>query len=88
MAEQQPAKQDQITAMCEHRETWCAVERMKEEDWCRKNMRHYNHHLESHLFEDGGFVKEPRTNFAVNAPTHLERRHYPSQHLVAQWTTL
>jgi len=87
MSGDKPTQAEQAKALSEHRETWCAVERMKEEDWCRKNMRHYGHHLESHLFEDEGFVTKPRTEFQVNAPTHLERKHFPQKHLVSQWTT-
>ncbi|XP_076442254.1 protein SPATA45 homolog [Babylonia areolata] len=88
MAEQKGSEQEQSTPLGEKRETWCAVERMKEEDWCRKNRRHYDQHLASDMFEESAPVSEERCSFEVNAPTHRERRHYPTKHLVSQWTTM
>ncbi|KAK7506954.1 hypothetical protein BaRGS_00001805 [Batillaria attramentaria] len=84
MAEKQDNKglsNAQQKQLGEERETWCSVERMKEQTWCRKTRRHYDTHLESHLFEEGaGFTYEPRCTFQVNAPTHRERRHFNRRH--------
>ena len=80
---QEPPANDMVKES-EYRETWCAVERMKEEAWCRKNRKHYKHHLESHVFDEVAVsvdpTNEPRCTFEVNAPTHLERRHFPAKH--------
>jgi hypothetical protein len=80
--ESSPPKMDpvKLKEMNEHRETWCAVERMPEQDWCRKNMRHYEKHLKSTVFQDIGPVQESRTNFKVEEPVHRERRHFPRKH--------
>ena len=80
--EQQLSSGEKLRELSEHRETWCAVERMKEEAWCRKKRKHFKHHLESNLFEETATdpMNEPRCTFEVNAPTHLERRHFPAKH--------
>ena len=67
-------------ARFEERESWCPVERMKEEDWCRKTREHYEKAMESHLFSDMGPSSEPRCTWEVEAPTHRERRHFPAKH--------
>ncbi|KAL8602765.1 hypothetical protein ACOMHN_064072 [Nucella lapillus] len=88
MSGQKSNDQETAKALGEKRETWCAVERMKEEEWCRKNRRHYDHHLGSDMFQESTPVSEPRCTFEVDAPTHRERKHFGTQHLVSQWTTM
>ncbi|CAL1538536.1 unnamed protein product [Lymnaea stagnalis] len=73
----------------EMRETWCAVERMKEEDWCRKQRAHiprYQEEMKSDIF---GFCidtsqNEPRCTFEKPKPRHTERRHFCKIHNSSQ----
>lgn len=67
----------------EQRETWCAVERMKEEDWCRKQRGHikrYKDEMESDVLGTKLSTTteiEPRCDFTPNKPIHREQRHFP-----------
>jgi len=69
----------------EERETWCTVERMKEEAWCRKQRGHinrYKNEMDSDVFRVRCDPHEeakqaPRCSFGPDKPTHLEQRHYP-----------
>lgn len=63
------------------RETWCPVEMKKEQSWCRKERKHSDCILTSTVFgaQSQGPTPEPRCTFEVNAPTHLERKHYGQQ---------
>ena len=59
------------------RESWCSVERMKEEAWCRANRKHYpNLHLKSSVLAASTPEEEPRCTWSVDKPTHKERRHF------------
>ncbi|GFO27911.1 hypothetical protein PoB_005441600 [Plakobranchus ocellatus] len=66
----------------EQRETWCAVERMKEEAWCRKERGHiqrYQDEMDSDVFHRTGCNKviEERCTFAPDKPMHRQQRHFP-----------
>ena len=62
------------------RESWCAVESKKEQDWCRATRKHYKQQFESAVFSGAApGQSEPRCSWSVNKPTHLERRHYSMQ---------
>jgi len=63
----------------ESRETWCAVEMKKEQTFCRTERKHDDKILSSCVFDVQRPQYEPRCTFAVNAPTHRERRHYDQQ---------
>jgi len=68
---------DEAYKMGVSRESWCAVEMKKEQDWCRATRQHYKEHLKSSLFTSSGPVEsEPRCNWAVNAPTHRQKKHF------------
>ena len=70
---------EEYNALGSARETWCAVERQKEQDWCRATRKHYpTLHLKSEVLTASGLEKEPRCTWDVNKPTHKERRHYTS----------
>ena len=60
------------------RESWCAVEQKKEQDWCRATRKHYSQQFSSSVFSATGpsSDSEPRCTWRVNTPTHRERRHY------------
>ena len=61
------------------RESWCAVERKKEQDWCRATRKHYpTVHLKSEVLTSGAPGEEPRCTWNVDKPTHKEKRHYTS----------
>lgn len=68
------------------RESWCAVERKKEQDWCRTTRRHHPEQFSSTVFDivtDSGVGTadtEPRCTFQVNMPTHRERRHFSDKY--------
>lgn len=62
----------------EARESWCAVELLKEQDWCRATRQHYNENFKSTIFSDRAPDSEPRCTFQVDKPTHRERRHFKS----------
>ncbi|KAL8611164.1 hypothetical protein ACOMHN_064454 [Nucella lapillus] len=79
---------EESRALFEQRETWCAVDKMKEEDFCRVKRKHYKHHMESHIFEDMTPVAEPRCTFDVKGPKHFHRRHFPANHLISKWTVM
>lgn len=70
---------DESRAVGEARESWCAVERQKEESWCRKTRRHHKDQYTSTVFDKHVPVTEPRCTFEVNEPTHKERRHFPAK---------
>ena len=74
---QQLSKKDHL-ALGESRETWCAVELKKEQDWCRATRKHYHQQFDSSVFAplDKLPESEPRCTFAVNAPTHRHKRHF------------
>ncbi|KAK7105014.1 hypothetical protein V1264_019639 [Littorina saxatilis] len=73
----------------EQRETWCTVEEMKEAAFCRKLRKHFKRHLESHVFENDGFISEPRCEFRVHKPDNpRQRRHFPDRHLKTIWTVM
>ena len=61
------------------RESWCAVEMKKEQDWCRATRKHNKDHFTSTVFCPGRVESEARCTFQVNKPTHLQRRHYTDQ---------
>ncbi|XP_060072802.1 protein SPATA45 homolog [Ylistrum balloti] len=63
------------------RESWCAVESKKEESWCRKERRHDPQQFSSSVFDKHRPGYEPRCTFTVDAPTHLERRHFPDHYI-------
>lgn len=63
----------------EQRESWCAVELKKEQDWCRKERKHNKELFSSTVFEEHAPEYEPRCTFSVDAPTHRERRHFKKQ---------
>ncbi|KAK0046883.1 protein SPATA45 [Biomphalaria pfeifferi] len=73
----------------EARETWCAVERMKEEDWCRKQRAHiprYQEEMKSDIF---GFCVtstqfEDRCTFEPPKARRREMKHYPKIHNKSQ----
>ena len=68
------------------RESWCAVERKKEQDWCRATRKHYpTVHLKSEVLASGEPGDEPRCTWNVDKPTHKEKRHYTSW---SKWRTL
>lgn len=69
----------EMLALGESRESWCAVEMKKEQDWCRKQRQHYPQQFSSTVFEQQVPGYEPRCTFEVDAPTHRERRHYKDQ---------
>ncbi|XP_074662583.1 protein SPATA45 homolog [Tubulanus polymorphus] len=60
------------------RESWCTVERKKEQDWCRTQKRHHPEKFNtSTVFRQGDPAdSEDRCTFTVNAPTHKEKRHF------------
>lgn len=66
--------------MFEARETWCAVERKKEADWCRKTRRHYDHHLQSELTKPVKLEADSRCVFVAEDTTRPEMRHFPAVH--------
>ena len=61
------------------RESWCAVELQKEQDWCRAQRQHYQQQFKSSVFDSPAPESEARCTFSVNAPTHKERRHFPAK---------
>ncbi|KAI0219587.1 hypothetical protein LSAT2_028893 [Lamellibrachia satsuma] len=63
------------------RETWCEVERMKEETFARSGRRHFGYYMNSTAFD---FIKgapaASRCNWTVSGiKMHREHRHFPSQ---------
>ncbi|XP_021341090.1 protein SPATA45 homolog [Mizuhopecten yessoensis] len=64
-----------------YRESWCAVEMKKEQSWCRKERKHDPEQFSSSVFDKHQPGYEPRCTFAVEAPTHRERRHYQDQYI-------
>ncbi|XP_059179381.1 uncharacterized protein LOC131958381 [Physella acuta] len=74
----------------ELRETWCAVERMKEEDWARKQKGHiprYQEEMRSDIFGLCALqnISEPRLTFEPPKKTeHTERRHFGKIHNKSQ----
>ena len=62
-------------------QTWCAVERKKEEDWCRKNRRHYKDHLKSVIFDNNEKSQlDPKWKmWAQNENKHFESKHFPER---------
>ncbi|XP_076464523.1 uncharacterized protein LOC143296462 [Babylonia areolata] len=82
---------EESRALFEKHETWCEVERTKEEAWCRKRRKHYKRHLVSHVFDhmlNKEEEPEPRVPFGIDEALHLQRRHFPPKHLVSKWTVL
>lgn len=73
----QLSKQDH-NAVGESRETWCAVELKKEQDWCRATRKHYplDQFKSSVLPFDQLPESEQRCTFSINAPTHRHKRHF------------
>ncbi|KAK2186793.1 hypothetical protein NP493_188g00021 [Ridgeia piscesae] len=74
--------QEEAYALGMQRETWCEVERMKEETFARSGRRHVGWYLASHAFD---FTKPapaaPRCNWTVTGiNVHRQSRHFPSQH--------
>ncbi len=62
------------------RDSWCTVEKKKEEDWCRATRKHYSQQFKSEVFNSGVLIEsEPRCSFQVNTPTHRERKHFGVQ---------
>jgi len=67
----------------EQRETWCAVERMKEEDWCRKQRGHIGRYKDEMTSDIHGARTdekkhlESRCDFVPDKPLHREQRHFP-----------
>jgi len=67
----------------EQRETWCNVERMKEESWCRKQRGHngrYKDEMTSDIHAAKTDLKnhqKSRCDFQPNLPMHREQRHFP-----------
>jgi len=76
MPGRQPLSPAEARELGEQRESWCAVEMKKEQDWCRKERKHENAILKSTVFDVYRPEYEPRCDFQVNAPTHRERKHY------------
>lgn len=63
------------------RETWCAVECKKEQDWCRATRKHFSQHLESSVFNPNGCeVEEPKKNVFDPEKTPPKQRKHFDQH--------
>jgi len=66
----------------EQRETWCNVERMSEEAWCRKQRGHidrYKTEMTSDIHKVSTDEKkhlESRCDFTPDMPTHKQQRHF------------
>jgi len=61
------------------RESWCCVEMKKEQDWCRATRKNFKDHFKSSAFSETSPIEaEPRCSWSVNAPSHREKRHFPS----------
>jgi hypothetical protein len=71
------------------RESWCAVEMKKEQDWCRTERQHYGHHIQSSvgLFQQGPAETEERCTFKVDDNTHKEKRHFAEKRKYNRPTT-
>ena len=62
------------------RDSWCTVEKMKEQDWCRANRRHYpTLHLKSAVLTASTTSEESRCTWSVDRPAHRERRHFANK---------
>lgn len=72
----------QQVKLFEERETWSTIQNMKEQDWCRKLRKPFDHHLKSNFSfkQIGQMEEEPRCDFVVSLPAHLQRRHFPMVH--------
>ena len=78
---QQQQSSDKAQKMYEtnnQRESWCAVELNKSQDWCRATRKHHTQAFKSTVFSGNGSQpeSEQRCTFEVNDKTHKERRHY------------
>jgi len=62
----------------EQRETWCAVEKMKEECFCRKQRKHFDSHLRpsTETGQAPDIVEEPRCEWQPGKPVLKERKHF------------
>lgn len=69
----------EATKLGESRETWCAVEWKKEQDWCRTQRSHFPQQFQSCVFQEQQPASDNRCTFAVDAPTHRQRRHFDEQ---------
>ena len=75
-----PKEQD-IYRLGYSRESWCAVEKQKEQDWCRATRKHYGEHLDSsRLFgkAEHDESEQGRCEWRPNTTSHRERRHFQS----------
>uniref|UniRef100_A0A0B6YSG5 Uncharacterized protein n=1 Tax=Arion vulgaris TaxID=1028688 RepID=A0A0B6YSG5_9EUPU len=75
--------------LSEYRETGCAVERMKEQDWCRKQRAHlvrYQEEMASDIFglSDPQLEISERCNFVPDKQWRSEQRHFPKIHNKSQ----
>ena len=63
------------------RETWCEVERMKEETFARSGRKHFDYHMTSSVFDFAkGAPPTGRCDWEVKGiHMHREQRHFPSQ---------
>ncbi|XP_067942387.1 spermatogenesis-associated protein 45-like [Watersipora subatra] len=62
----------------ESRETWCAVEKMKEEDFCRAQRKHFDIHLQQSA-QTGQAAEIPvqsRCEWKPEKPKLKERKHF------------
>merc|ERR1711979_78807 len=62
------------------RETWCALEMKKEQDWCRAQRKHYGEQFNSTVFAKAKPETDQRCTFVVNAQTHREKRHFKDKY--------
>ena len=64
----------------ESRESWCTVERKKEQDWCRTTRKHFSEHLRSQVFSEPELHmrQQPEEITEEKLKGHRQRRHFPS----------
>lgn len=62
----------------EQRESWCSVERMKEETFCRAQRRHYSAHLQTSVQsgQKASIAPASRCEWKPDNPKLTERKHY------------
>ncbi len=63
------------------RESWCAVESKKEQDWCRAERRHYKQQFTSTVFRDKRKEASAgsRSAWVAYSPAYREKRHYTTK---------
>ncbi|XP_039254254.1 protein SPATA45 homolog [Styela clava] len=69
--------QEMLYQLGNSRESWCAVELNKSQDWCRSERRHSKENFVSTVFNPTvNTDSEPRCQWKIDAPTHREKRHF------------